>query len=233
MIVVIIAGGILYLKHLEVQRQREIAETASRVKSLTPTQMATQTASGIEVVETETGGGHFHADGTWHAEPHEPVIAEEIPFEDGSFEEIVDPDLADFTDAELATYERVKLTQIKLHWAKYPDCQDYEAVWEDAARYSKWYIETYSKWNEEVDELHTEWERIRHEKNEFSGISYQILMDMPESERNAFIDNLTPEEAASMFIEVKEWTKRRMAAFNKYDEFYQQEPTEPKPQHTH
>lgn len=229
LVVVIIAGGILYLKHLEVQRQREIAETASRVKSLTPTQMATQTASGIEVVETETGGGHFHTDGTWYAEPHEPVIAEEIPFEDGSFEEIVDPDLVDFTDAELATYERVKLTQIKLHWAKYPDCQDHEAVFSDADRFSRWYVKD-KAYRKKRRALYEEWEKIAAENDKFFDDFY---LNKSAEERAQFVKNMSDAERVSFIAKLEDWEKRKAVAFQRYDEVDKEEPTKPKRLHMH
>ena len=67
--VLMIVGGMLYLKHVERRAQEKIAHTNEIVKQLND-----QKANPLEAAEVPEGdaarGGHFHADGTWHAEPH-------------------------------------------------------------------------------------------------------------------------------------------------------------------
>ncbi|MCY3721128.1 MAG: hypothetical protein OXG97_02800 [Candidatus Poribacteria bacterium] len=172
--------------------------------------------------------GHWHGE-EWHAEPHEPVIAEEVPFEDGSFEEIVDPDLADFTDEELATYERVRRNQVIRHQQKYPDCQDYEAVWEDADRHAKWWV-GYKKWSAESDKRYEEWKKVLKDQDEFFD---DLYLNMSPEERMAFLENMSDAEKASLVAELEDWDKREAAAYKRYDEFKQEKPVEPKRRHTH
>lgn len=228
-----VAGGVVYLKHLERQMHQQVAETAEVVKGLTPTPVKTETAVARDVIDTAESG-HWHGN-EWHAQPHTPVVEEDISPEPAADAALAayEASLAHFTAEERATYDRVLQGNVKRHYGQYPDCQDHEAVWEDAARNAKWYIEKYKKWSEELDELHEEWERISHEKNEFSDRNYQNMLDMPVEERKAFVDNLTPEEAASLLVAFKDWSKRRIATFQRYDELYQEEPTEPKRRHTH
>ena len=58
LIVVMLTAGILYLRHLEAERDREVAETKARVEALKPPPPG-------ETHDT----GHWHGD-EWHAEPH-------------------------------------------------------------------------------------------------------------------------------------------------------------------
>ena len=134
---------------------------------------------------------------------------------------------------ERTTYDRMRIEDIIRHKHKYPDCQDTEAVFEDADRYARWYIDVHEKWKDVSHKLYMQWESINHEKSDFSGLSYKEMLDMTASERDAFVANLTPEEAKSLYVASKDWAKRRMAAFERYDEFYQNEPAKPKRQHTH
>lgn len=68
--VLCVGGSLLYMWHVEREGAEYDAETQDRVaqwneKQPQPTAKAT--------VGDTSQGGHFHEDGTWHAEPHPPV----------------------------------------------------------------------------------------------------------------------------------------------------------------
>ena len=65
-VLVFIVGGLLYLEFVQRQASRDTQEQQD-----TP-----QTAKAEAQTET---GGHFHADGTWHAEPHAPATPKPAP----------------------------------------------------------------------------------------------------------------------------------------------------------
>ena len=71
--VLIVVGGMLYMRHVENQSARELVETQERIKALTEKQNPTAEAP----VGDTSQGGHVHPDGTWHAEPHAPVEVSE------------------------------------------------------------------------------------------------------------------------------------------------------------
>ena len=68
--VLIVVGGTLYLKHVERETVEELARTNQRIKTLTEKQPPTPEAPVGDTLH----GGHFHEDGTWHAEPHETPV---------------------------------------------------------------------------------------------------------------------------------------------------------------
>lgn len=131
-----------------------------------------------------------------------------------------------------AAEARVREIAIEKHYRAYPDCQEHALVLKDAERQAAWYV-AHKAWKKKVDELRAKWEILYQEKNKFTGRNYQDLMDMSEDEIDVYVKNLTPKEAASMSVEFKDWSKRRASAFNRYDEFYEQEPTKPKWLHRH
>jgi len=171
--------------------------------------------------------GHWHGD-EWHAEPHDtlPLIAEEIPV---GFEAVVDPDLADFTDEELATYERVRFNEVSRHQQKYPDCQDHEAVWEDAARNAKWYI-GYKKWQAKEAAAYEAWKEVMFENDE---LYENLRFNMSEAERHEYLRNMPDAERAALGARLETWKQRKDAASQRHDEVNQEEPIEPKRLHTH
>ena len=66
-----VVGGTLYISHVEKQGAEELATDADPVKQ--PTEKQQQPTAKAPVEDTSQGG-HFHEDGTWHAEPHEAQI---------------------------------------------------------------------------------------------------------------------------------------------------------------
>ena len=68
--VLCVAGSLLYLQYVAREGAEYAAETQARVVQWNEKQKPTT----AEVPEGDTSqGGHFHEDGTFHAEPHEPV----------------------------------------------------------------------------------------------------------------------------------------------------------------
>ena len=130
--VVFVGGCLLYLQHLDRQLAAEKAHTAENIQQWEARQQA---AKPVEppAVEQPQQGGHTHADGTWHAEPHEAHV--EPPSEAGEpvrsekTEKTVsydgDPDLKSvspdgklimnfdrpLTAEEQAEYDRLKATE--------------------------------------------------------------------------------------------------------------------------
>ena len=88
-----VGGSLLYMQHVNRQGAEDAAETEARVEQWDESQREKPTAEA-PVVEQPAEIGHFHSDGTWHAEPHEtpvktPVAAPESdPLETFSEEEL-------------------------------------------------------------------------------------------------------------------------------------------------
>ena len=76
--VLCVVGSLLYLRHVEQQTARELAETQERVQQYTDRQNQQPTAEAPVGAEPQQDG-HFHADGTFHAGPHEPTTPVESP----------------------------------------------------------------------------------------------------------------------------------------------------------
>ena len=62
-VLVFIASGLLYLQTLKHQAKRDVQRTQENVQQMQTPQPQTQPA--------ETGGGHYHPDGTYHVGPHD------------------------------------------------------------------------------------------------------------------------------------------------------------------
>ena len=91
--VLCVGGSLLYRQHVDRQGAEDAAETEARVEQWDESQREKPIAEA-PVVEQSTEVGHFHADGTFHAESHEttvepPVAAPESdPLETFSEEEL-------------------------------------------------------------------------------------------------------------------------------------------------
>jgi hypothetical protein len=66
-----VGGSLLYMQHVEKQSSRELAETQERIKALRETPPPT---AEVSAVGDTSQGGHVHADGTWHDQPHDPPV---------------------------------------------------------------------------------------------------------------------------------------------------------------
>lgn len=88
-----VAGSLFYSHHENQKGEAELAETQERVKQWNERQNEQPTAEA-PVVKEPAEVGHFHEDGTFHAEPHAPV---EVPAEVETSEattEVSDPAMA-------------------------------------------------------------------------------------------------------------------------------------------
>ncbi len=73
--VLCVCGSLLYMQHVAQQGAEELAETQERVAQWNEKQKPTTEGKAGDTSQ----GGHFHADGTWHAaEPHAAVVASDI-----------------------------------------------------------------------------------------------------------------------------------------------------------
>ncbi|MDE0556724.1 MAG: hypothetical protein OXI24_21130 [Candidatus Poribacteria bacterium] len=175
--------------------------------------------------------GHWHGD-EWHAEPHEPVgeVSEthvEVPI-DAEFA-AYEASLSHFTEEELATYRRALRGEIVRHREKYPDCEDHEAVFEDADRNAKWYLKYKAHWKK-VKAAEEEWLSALTENDEFLN---NFFLNMSVAERLEFVKNMSEAERNSIAAKLKDSEERREAAYQKLQEIKQEEPIEPKRLHTH
>ncbi len=68
--VLCVGGSLLYMQHVAQQGAEELAETQDRIAQWNEKQKPTTEGKAGDTSQ----GGHFHADGTWHGEPHEPPV---------------------------------------------------------------------------------------------------------------------------------------------------------------
>ena len=175
--------------------------------------------------------GHWHGD-AWHAEPHDTALeVVAAPVEDYRDVELeaYEASLSHFTAEERTQYDNVLRGEITRHREKYPDCQDPDAVFEDADRVARWYVKD-KAYRKKRSALSEEWQKISTENDEFFD---NLYLNMSEAERMAFIRNMSDAERDSMTAKMKDWRKRSDAAFKKLQRFDEEQPIEPKPRHTH
>ena len=163
--------------------------------------------------------GHWHGD-EWHAEPHEPVVEADAPPERFIDAELAayEASLSHYTEEERATYDRALRGEIIRHREKYPNCQDHEAAFKDADRFSRWYV----KWKEhkKIEKAAlAEWKAVTQEYLNWP--DYNEMMRMTDSEKQALIEKVLDSD------------QRADAASKHYNELRQKEPVQPKPSHTH
>lgn len=167
--------------------------------------------------------GHWHGD-EWHAvayppvEHIEPIKAPPIDAEFAAYE----ASLSHYSPEERATYDRVLSNNIAKHKEKYPDCQDHEAVFEDADRLARWAVAELEHRKIE-DAAYTEWRALSQER--------PFTLDYNELVR--LRDTLTDAEKAAWIAKGEDWIKRKEAASKRYNQIKAQSPVKPKPRHTH
>ena len=72
--VLCVGGSLLYMQHVEQQSARESAVHEERLKQFTERETR-QPTKGVSSVAAQTEPvGHFHEDGTFHAEPHDAPV---------------------------------------------------------------------------------------------------------------------------------------------------------------
>ena len=72
--VLCVGGSLLYMQHVAQRGAEELAETQKRVAQWNEKQNPTTEGKAGDTSQ----GGHFHEDGTWHAETHAAVVAADI-----------------------------------------------------------------------------------------------------------------------------------------------------------
>lgn len=122
--VLCVGGSLLYMQHVERETAREWEAARERLKEFTEKQKPTAEAPVGETLQ----GGHFHADGTWHEEPHEPVEQpDEIGESLAEFKARVEKDSAALAAAESAR-ERNEINMRRMKASPYFDVY-YENVY--------------------------------------------------------------------------------------------------------
>ena len=110
--VLIVVGGTMYLKYVKRQTQQEIERTEEAIKRLNENQNAKPTAEAPVAAET-TPQGHFHDDGTFHAQPHAKNG------EDTAARPASDEDWSDVTPEQRAQIEKMRARQLADYVAKW------------------------------------------------------------------------------------------------------------------
>ena len=143
-LIVVAIGGTLWGHHIASQEPTKVYK-AVEVEELESTD-TTPTSQG----------GHFHADGTWHADAHPPAKQGDVSpmISGGTWREGVwypeNYTQADI-EADLAgrgaepgeeyhrrAYKFAVNIYIQKHRKAYPDCTEYQAIIDDAKRYATW-----------------------------------------------------------------------------------------------
>ena len=187
-------------------------------------------------------GGHFHADGTWHAQPHETPteVLESVRDVGGNVSRIPD-DIPDAiknmpleTSDEVQQFlntaprevirERVRYIYIRRHYQKYPNCQEHRDLFADALNYASWFLID-REHRKKHRELSNEWKAVGSELDKL----YERITNMPEDQALQFLENMSDsEEQAFNALE-----ERRQAAYERVKASRSYKPVRPEPTHTH
>ena len=183
-------------------------------------------------------GGHFHADGTWHAEAHETsetaqpsgeTQSDGVWYPDNYTQADIAADLAGEGAATDEEYHRRAMKNlvnnyIREHREKYPDCTEHEAFLADAIAKAEWvlvderHIGRYNQLTDEFTRLMEELEQL------FEKYNYRPAYEathIPESERLQDMERI---KALNARIAEND---EKMEALNR------EEPIYPKLMHTH
>ena len=131
--VLCVVGGTLYISHVEKQGAEELATDEDPVKQVTEKQQPQPTAEAP--VGEETPQGHFHEDGTFHAEPHD---APAQPTQSASTESIGElvPRPGSFLEKYLSQFSPAEAKRAMSAWYGQagvpPPPRGYEYIWDDA-----------------------------------------------------------------------------------------------------
>ena len=207
-------GGTFWGKHVASQAPVKV------INAVTPDPVdASQPATPKPPPPGETyETGHWHGD-EWHAETHEPAFERvDMPVEDYRDVELeaYEASLSHFTEEERATYDRALTGEITRHREKYPDCQDHEAVFEDADRFARWWVKYKKYCKIEAAAL-----------ADFDAVGLEILA-LPTDYRR-----MTDAEKQALIAKARDLHQRNEEASKRIDEIHAQEPVHPKPRHTH
>ena len=159
--------------------------------------------------------GHWHGD-YWHAVSHEPV--DQI---DTTDVQIADP----FLDLPAETLSDLYVQgYVKKHREQYPDCQEHEAVLEDAKRFAK-YVMADAEYMEKDSVLHAEWKRLHFEE-------YPALRKRAVEIQKIPYD-LSKSERFQIAAELQAWKKKSDALDKRQEALRKEKPASPPPMHTH
>ncbi len=236
LLLVVMGVGLFYRQKVATQEPVKI------YKAVEVNQQIGQTGTGEQAPPQD---GHFHADGTWHAGPHETPVAISAPQSEtqqvvgagvaAEFLKDMDakyPSIETSAEAkeflETASPEeihaRIRDMYVARHYKKYPDCTEHAAVLVDAKHYAEWsvvhqaYMDKHSELTAEFDGLADELESL------FEKYNYRPAYEathIPESERLNDMERIKVLNA-----QMDDQIQRR-------DALNREEPLKPKPQHIH
>lgn len=232
--VLMIVGGTLYLRHIKRQGQIELERTQERLKQWEAQQKQTE-----KVPEGDTAqGGHFHADGTWHAEARETsettqpsgeTQSDGVWYPDNYTQADIAADLAGEGAATDEEYQRRAMKNLvnnylREHREKYPDCTEHEAILADAIAKAEWvlvderHVDRYNQLNTEHDFLLSHLKPLLEKYNHRP--AYEAT-HIPEPERLNDVERIK-----TLMADMK--TNREQM-----NNLMREKPISPKPMHTH
>ena len=176
----------------------------------------------------ESGHGRVNE---WDAEPSELLEVPDVTAEQprGVDIEAYEASLSHLTAEQRELYNRVLHNYIARHYKKYPDSQNHEAVWEDADRLARWYVEEHKPYWEKFWAASDEVKKVTAEYNEFFDEYY---LNMSAEERRQYRNNMSDAEKESLKAYLIDLRKRIDIAWEKYEEAREGRPPMPKPRYT-
>ncbi len=181
-----------------------------------------------EVEHAESGGAPVDAWEVEHAELLEvPDAPEEQPI--GVDLEVYEASLSHLTAEQRARYDRVRDNYVARHYNKYPDSQNHEAVWEDADRLAKWYVEEHKPYWEKFWAASHELKEARAEYYEFFDDYY---LNKSAEERRQYLNNMSDAEKESVKAFLINARERIDIAWEKYVEAREGRTRMPTPRYT-
>ena len=174
--------------------------------------------------------GHDHVD-EWDVEHSELLEVPDAPAEQPRSVDIetYEASLSHLTAEQRERYNRVLHNYIARHYKKYPDSQNHEAVWEDADRLARWYVEEHKPYWEKYWAASDELKKARAELSEF-GDNY--FLNMSAEERRQYHNNMSDAEKESLKAFLINARKRIDIAWEKYVEAREGRIPMPTPRYT-
>ncbi|MYB92997.1 hypothetical protein F4054_23075 [Candidatus Poribacteria bacterium] len=167
----------------------------------------------------------------WDVEHSEFLEVPDAPAEQprGVDLEVYETSLSHLTAEQRARYDRVLNNYIARHYNKYPDSQNHEAVWEDADRLARWYVEEHKPYWEKYWAASDEVKKVTAEYNEFFDEYY---LNRSAEERRQYHNNMSDAEKESLKVYLIDLRKRINIAWEKAEEVREGRPPMPTPRYT-
>ncbi len=230
-------GSTFWGRHIASQEPVKVVtvvtpEPASEtVKLPHPSETADGSYDPVDEWDAETvESGHDPVD-EWDVEHSELLEVTDAPAEQprGVDIEADEASLSHLTAEQRERYNRVLHNYIARHYKKYPDSQNHEAVWEDADRLARWYVEEHKPYWEKFWAASDKVKKVTAEYNEFFDEYY---LNMSAEERRQYHNNMSDAEKESLKAYLIDLRKRIDVAWEKYAEVREGRPPMPTPRYT-